>query len=139
MSQSIEKLQKAMQHAMKIRPKVRGFPYMAETLRMAGVLKNIWTLPSCQAIYLMKDGNVVSQGENLVTGFSEIPKFDQAALIHALREDQEGRSAFPAFLTFAWQAGVIRYEVDFEKRNVTYYGANGEAYLEDYPAVEVKW
>ncbi|HWU43154.1 MAG TPA: DUF1398 family protein [Bdellovibrio sp.] len=138
MNHPIEKLQKAMRHAMEIRPKVGGFPYLAEALRMAGVLKNIWTLPSCQSIYLMKEGNVVSQSSSIVAGFAEIPRFDKEALIRALRDDQEGRSIFPEFLNRAWQAGVIRYEVDFEKRNVAYYGANGEIYVEDYPPVEVR-
>lgn len=138
MSPAIEKLQQAMQHAMKIRPKVGGFPYLAETLRQAGVCKNTWALPSCQSMYVMKEGSVISQGAPLVTGFTDIPKFDQDALIRALRTDQAGQSTFPEFLMSAWQAGVVGYDVDFEKRSVTYYGACGEKYIEEYPAVEVK-
>jgi uncharacterized protein YbcV (DUF1398 family) len=35
MSKAIENLETAFQRAMEIRPKVGGFPYLAETLRMA--------------------------------------------------------------------------------------------------------
>jgi uncharacterized protein YbcV (DUF1398 family) len=86
----------------------------------------------------MTDGSVVQQGAPLVTGTHEIPKFDREALITALRTDQEGRSTFPEFLQAAWKAGVVGYEVDFPERKVIYYGAHGESYREEYPAVEVK-
>jgi len=36
MSTAIERLQSAQQQAMAGRPKVGGFPYLAETLRRAG-------------------------------------------------------------------------------------------------------
>ena len=41
MSNAIENLQAAQKHAMTIRPRVGGFPYLAEALRRAGVIKNI--------------------------------------------------------------------------------------------------
>ncbi len=137
MSQMTDKLLEAQKHAMSIRPKVGGFPVLAEVLRQAGVQINRWSLPSCQSVFLMKDGAVVQQGTPLVTGVHEIPKFDQAALISALRSDQEGRSAFPEFLQSAWKAGVTGYDVDFAERKVIYYGASGESYTEKYPAVEL--
>jgi uncharacterized protein YbcV (DUF1398 family) len=68
MSEAIENLQRAQQRAMAGRPKVGGFPYLAETMR---------------------------------------------------------------------RAGVVRYDVDFAAHKVSYYGAHGEEYVEDYPAVEV--
>jgi len=37
---AIEKLQAAQKKAMEGRPKVGGFPYLAETLRRAGVTRN---------------------------------------------------------------------------------------------------
>ncbi len=66
---------------MSIRPKVGGFPYLAEVLRSAGVTHNQWHLPSCQSLYLTKYGPVVSQGTPLVTGICEVAKFDREALI----------------------------------------------------------
>jgi hypothetical protein len=39
MSNAIESLQAAQKHAMTIRPRVGGFPYLAEALRRAGVMK----------------------------------------------------------------------------------------------------
>lgn len=137
MSKAIENLIEAQKYAMSIRPKVGGFPYLAEALRQAGITRNLWSLPSCQSIYLTKEGAVASQGTPLITGSAEIAAFDQAALVQALRRDQGGKSTFPEFLKASWEAGVISYDVDLEKRNVTYYGILGESYVEDYQAVEI--
>lgn len=137
MSKAIENLMAAFQQAMKTRPEVGGFPYLAETLRAAGVTKNIWNLPSCQSLYLTQQGPVAIQGTPLVTGTVDVPSFDEAALIKALRTDQAGKSTFPEFLKATWEAGVTSYEVDFAKRLVVYYGCQGEKYLEEYPAVNV--
>ena len=78
------------------------------------------------------------QGQPLVSGMADIPAFDREGLIRALRIDQAGESTFPEFLTSSWRCGVVRYDVDFEVRKVTYYGCNGEEYLEAYPAVEIR-
>jgi uncharacterized protein YbcV (DUF1398 family) len=137
MSQAIENIQAAMKRAVAIRPKVGGFPYLAETLRLAGVRRNRWSLPSGQALYLTETGPVVMQGAPLISGAADIPAFDKAALIKALRTDQAGESTFPEFLASAWRAGVVSYDVDFQSRKVTYVGCNGEEYVEDYPAVEL--
>ena len=138
MDKITEKLMEAQKYAMSIRPKVGGFPVLAEVLRQAGVQMNRWSLPSCQSVYLMKEGAVVQQGAPLVTGTHDIPNFDRKALIAAIRTDQEGRSTFPEFLQAAWKAGVIGYDADFIGRKVIYYGATGESYLEEYPAVDLK-
>jgi len=135
MSNAIDNLQAAFQHAMTIRPKVGGFPYLAEVLRRAGVTRNRWTLPAAQSLYLTLDGPVVVQGTPLVNGFADIPPFDREALITALRTDQAGQSSFPEFLAATWQAGVVGYDVDLVGRTVTYYGSRDEAYVEAYPAV----
>lgn len=138
MSKAIETLQAALARAMAGRPPVGGFPYLAETLRRVGVSRNLWTLPACQSLYLTAEGAVVSQGAPLLTtGFAEVPRFDREALVAALRKDQAGRSSFPEFLDGAWRAGVVRYEVDFAARTVSYHGCAGEVYVESYPPVEV--
>lgn len=133
-----EKLSEAQKYAMSIRPKVGGFPVLAEIMRQAGFQLNRWSLPSCQSVYLTKEGAVVQQGQPLATGIHEVPKFDREGLIRAIRRDQEGNSTFPEFLQAAWNAGVIGYDADFIGRKVIYYGVNGESYLEEYPAVEVR-
>jgi uncharacterized protein YbcV (DUF1398 family) len=138
MSKAIETLQAAQQRAMAGRPTVGGFPYLAATLRRAGVNRNIWDLPSCQSIYLTSEGPVVMQGTPLLTGMADIPTFDRDALIRALRTDQAGNSTFPEFLLSTWKAGVVRYEVDLEARTVTYLGCHGEQYVESYPEVKVE-
>lgn len=138
MSKAIENLQAAQQRAMSNRPKVGGFPVLAETLRRAGVTRNQWFLPACQSVYLTNDGPVVQQGPPLVTGAADVPAFDRDALIKALRRDQAGEGTFPEFLAASWRAGVIRYDVDFAARTISYYGCRGEEYVESYPAVELK-
>ena len=95
MSKAIENLNSALQRAMADRPKVGGFPYLAETLRRAGVIRNLWFLPACQSLFLTDDGPVVSQGTPLVTGMIDIPALGRDALISALRMDQAGQSTFP--------------------------------------------
>jgi uncharacterized protein YbcV (DUF1398 family) len=136
-SNAIENLQSAQQRAMAGRPKVGGFPYFAEVLRRAGVMQNLWSLPACQSLYLTDKGPVVIQGVPLINGIAHVPPFDREALITALRSDQAGKSTFPEFLLAAWKVGVVRYDVDFTARIVTYYGSNCEEYVESYPAVEV--
>lgn len=139
MSEIVNRLIEAQEYAMSIRPKVGGFPVIAEVLRQAGVQINRWSLPSCQSIYLMKEGNVVQQGKPIKTGIYEIPCFDRETLIRAIRTDQEGRSSFLEFLQAAWEAGVVGYTVDFQARTVTYYGVTGEAYVEEYPTTQISF
>jgi uncharacterized protein YbcV (DUF1398 family) len=137
MSKAIENLEAAQKRAMAIRPKVGGFPYLAETLRRAGATRNFWYLPACQSIFLTDDGPVVTVGAPLSMGTMDIPPFNREALISALRIDQAGESTFPEFLAASWRAGVVRYDVDFAARTVAYYGCNGDEYVEAYPAVDL--
>lgn len=138
MSKAIVNLEAAQQRAMAARPKVGGFPYLAETLRRAGVSSNVWFLPACESLYLTDEGQVVVQGTPLLSGAADVPRFDRDALIRALRVDQAGESTFAEFLLASWQAGVVRYDVNLNARTVSYYGCLGESYIESYPAVEVK-
>ena len=126
-----------MNHAMAHRPKVGGFPFLAECLRQAGVQKNLWALPGAQSIFVMNDAVIVQQSTPLVSGMAEVPTFDKEALLAALRSDQAGESTFPEFLAASWKAGVVSYEVDFSAHTVSYCGARGEKYVESYPAVEI--
>lgn len=137
MSKATENLMEALERAEKIRPRVGGFPYLAEVMRLAGVTRNVWSLPGCQSVFLTQNGPVVMQGKPLVEGVADVPAFDEGALIQALRIDQAGESSFPEFLDASWRAGVVRYDVDLEARTVAYQGCNGEEYIEAYPAVSI--
>ncbi len=137
MSKAIQNLITAQELAFKIRPKAFGFPYLAEVFRSAGITRNFWNLPSCQSLFLTKEGPIMMQGTPLVTGLVDVPSFNREALILAIRTDQAGESSFPEFLEASWKAGVISYDVDFVNRTVTYYGCFGEKYLEEYPAVTI--
>ena len=68
MSSATENLSSALALAMTGRPKVGGFPYLAEVLRRAGVVRNVWALPSCQSLYLTEHGPVMMQGAPRVSG-----------------------------------------------------------------------
>lgn len=137
MSTAIDNLNSAMQRAAGIRPKSGGFPFFAESLRQAGITRNIWSLPACQSLFLTEQGPIVMQGSPLISGTVDVPDFDREALIRALRTDQAGESTFPEFLAASWRAGVVRYDVDFAARKVVYQGSNGEEYVESYPAVKL--
>ena len=137
MSKAIENMNKALERAAAIRPKVGGLPYLAGSLRDAGVIRNVWSLPASQSLFLTNLGPVVMQGPPLVSGTVDVPDFDQDALITALRLDQAGESTFPEFLASTWRAGVVRYDVEFAAHTVAYLGCNGEEYVEAYPAVEI--
>ena len=99
--------------------------------------RNVWALPACQSLFLTNDGPLVIQGAPLATGTIDVPRFDREALIAALRRDQAGESTFPEFLAASWRAGVVRYDVNFAERTVSYFGCHGEEYVEAYPAVEL--
>jgi uncharacterized protein YbcV (DUF1398 family) len=129
MSKATDNLQAAQQRAAAGRPKVGGFPYLAETLRRAGVTLNIWFLPACLSLYLTNDGPVATQGTPLAR--------DREALKAALRTDQAGNSTFPEFLVGSWRAGVVRYDIDLAAYTVSHCGCRGEEYVEPYPSVEV--
>lgn len=137
MNEAISNLQAAQARAIAARPRVGGFPFLAETLRCAGITRNVWQLPACASLYLTDHGAVIQQGTPLVSGTVDVPSFDEDALIAALRTDQAGDSSFPEFLAATWKAGVVTYDVDLLKRVVTYIGCLGESYIETYPAVEL--
>ena len=135
MKSAIENLQIALRRGEAIRPKVGGFPYLAECLRRAGAKRNRWSLPSCQSIFITDSGTVAIQGQPLVSGFVDVPPYCEPSLIAALRADQAGETSFPEFLAASWKAGVVAYDVDFVARKVSYFGAHGECYVEAYAEV----
>ncbi len=134
---AIENLQSAQAHAMSIRPRVGGFPVLAKVLHEAGVRRNEWFLPAAESVYLTDLGPVVQQGEPIATGTLDVPVYDEEALIRALRVDQAGESTFPEFLLSTWKAGVVRYVVDLDAREVVYHGLGGESYTEAYSDVSL--
>jgi len=137
MSSIIDTITAAQAHAAAVRPRVGGFPYLAEALRRAGVTAYFFDVPSMSVVYATDEGDVLQPGELLRSVKTVIPPFDEAALIAALRTDQAGLSTFPEFVEASLRAGVVRYEVDTSARTCTYYGVHGERYVEHYPEVEL--
>lgn len=134
-----EDLQRAFQIGLKLKPQIGGFPVLAEILRRSGVKRNTWHLPSAQSIYITEKGNLVQQDTPLVSGLMDIPLFQKEEVVRCIRADQAGETAFPEFLVGIWKAGVVKYEIDFERRIVSYYGIDEvrHIYVEEYPAVNV--
>jgi len=62
-----------------------------------------------------------------------VPPFNRDALIAALRAHQLGNSSSPSSSQATSVPALSAYDVDFAARKVTYYGCNGEEYVEDYP------
>jgi len=133
----ITTIEDAQARAARVRPAVGGFPYLAEVLRQAGVERYVFDVPSASVVYVTSAGDVLQPGGLIRSEKTVIPRFDEDALIAAIRTDQEGRSTFPEFVEASFQAGVTRYEVDTAQRTCSYSGVRGELYVEHYPAVEV--
>ncbi|GGF23179.1 DUF1398 family protein [Subtercola lobariae] len=125
----------ALERASAVRPRVGGFPYLAESLRAAGVSAYIFDVPSSTVVYLTEQGAVLQPGSLALAGLTLIVPFDEDRLIEAIRVDQRGESSFPEFVEATFQSGVIRYEVDTAARTCTYRGPGEEKYVESYPAV----
>ncbi len=137
MSSIIAKVAAATAYGTSVRPKVGGFPYLAEAMRQAGITKNYFDVPSMSMVFVTDEGDVLRPGVPLYNEPVVVPQFDKAALMAALRADQQGNSTFPEFVEASFRAGVIRYEVSTAARACTYFGARGEQYVENYPAVEL--
>ncbi len=132
----IEHVVEAQQRGAAGRPKVAGFPYLAETLRLAGVTRIAVTVPSWTTVLTTAEGSVLQQGSPMTEGTVEVRPFDRDAFVTALRADQAGEMAFPDWMEATWRAGVVWYEVDLHARTCTYRSPAGDSYVEQYPAVE---
>lgn len=133
----LDKLKNAMARSENGKPKIGGFPYLAECLRQEGFTKNTYYLPSSDSFYYSTKGSLVVPGKSVIEAVSFCPNFSEEELISALRSDQARQTTFAEFLKNTWKSGVVRYEVDFVERYVIYFGINGEEYKEIYPEVEV--
>jgi uncharacterized protein YbcV (DUF1398 family) len=124
---------------MRLRPPVGGFPYLAESLRQAGISTVHCDVAQMSTIYRTTNGAVIDQQAPLVRGLKSIGAFDEDAVIAAIRQDQRGESTYGEFMADIWTAGVVSYDVDLEARTCTYYGidTSTDVYIEEYPHVEL--
>lgn len=133
-----ERIGAALETAGRVRPRVGGFPYLAEALRVAGVRTVHIDVAGCTTVYRFTDGAAISRGEPLTGGLSSVAAFDADALVAALRRDQAGDSTYREFMVSTWAAGVVDYDVDLSARTCTYRGAlDGDVYVESYAAVDL--
>jgi uncharacterized protein YbcV (DUF1398 family) len=132
-----ERITGAQARGAEIRPKVGGFPYLAESLRLAGVTHIDVTVPSWTTVLTTAEGSVVQQGTPMTTATTEVPSFDLDAFVAGLRADQAGHITFPEWMEASWRAGVVWYRVDLSARTCTYRSPAGDSYVEHYPAVDL--
>ncbi len=133
----VETITAAQERGASIRPQVGGFPYLAESLRLAGVSRIEVTVPSWTTVLTTAAGSVVQQGTPMIEGAVEAPAFDRDSFLTALRADQAGTMAFPDWMEATWRAGVVWYSVDLQERTCTYRSPAGDSYVEHYTAVEI--
>ena len=133
MSKAIENLEGAQQRAMAGRPKVGGFPYLAETLRRAGVTRNHWFLPACQSLYITQGSD--RSWSRALRCYRAPRMCHHSTVKRSLQRCERTRLARAPSLSFcsaSWRAGVVSYDVDCAARTCTYYGSAGEkAYLKN--------
>lgn len=134
----VETIANAQSRGAAIRPRVGGFPYLAESLRLAGVTRIAVTVPSWTTVLTTAEGSVVQQGTPMTEASAAVPPFDLDAFRTALRADQDGHITFPDWMEATWRAGVTWYEVDLDGRTCTYRSPAGDSYVEHYPAVELE-
>lgn len=133
----VETITRAQERGAAIRPTAGGFPYLAESLRRAGVTRITVTVPSWTTVLATARGSVVQQGTPMTAATTEVPPFDLDAFVAALRANQEGHNTYPEWMEATWRAGVVWYEVDLAARTCTYHSPAGDTYVEDYPAVDI--
>jgi len=133
----VDTITTAQRRGAALRPPIGGFPYLAESLRLAGVTHIEVTVPAWTTVLTTAQGSVIQQGSPMVDGTVEVPPFDRDAFLSALRDDQEGRATFPEWMEATWRAGVTWYTVDLAARTCTYRSPAGDTYVEDYAAVEL--
>ena len=137
MSTAIALMTAAQARAARVRPKVGGFPYLAEVFRQAGVTNCYYTVPSMTALYITTSGSVVQQDKPIVTEMVDVPGFNEANLVAAINVDKAGDCTFTEFVEALWRAGATGYQIDFVARTCTYFGVAGERYLESYNEVDL--
>jgi uncharacterized protein YbcV (DUF1398 family) len=77
-------------------------------------------------LYRFADGEtVIHQNENPIMAIAD--KFDEILTIKAIRDNQQGKSDYPAFINDIAKAGVRFYEATLNGPNkrVTYIGSGG--------------
>jgi len=131
----VETVQQAQRRGAAARPRVNGFPYYAEALRVAGITAVETSVATGGSIYHLADGAVAQTSDPIAGSVSAVPDWDEAALIAAIRADQAGQTTFADFLADSWKAGVIRFRVDLTDHTCTYFGAAGHRYVEAFPTV----
>ncbi len=127
----------AQERGAAVRPRVGGFPYLAESLRLAGVTRIAVTVPSWTTVLTTAEGSIVQQGTPMSPSAMEVPPFDVEMFVASLRDDQDGRITFAEWMEATWRAGVVWYEVDTNSRTCTYRAPSGECYVERYEAVDL--
>lgn len=111
----------------------RSYPELAKKLTGKGILSYTVETGTGTILYRMDNGeNVLHAGEGGIRDIA--PAFSEKETVQAVRDSQEGKIDYPAFMNAIAAAGVRFYEATLNgsKKRVTYIG-NGGHYEELIP------
>lgn len=103
-----------------------NYPDLARRLNQIGVESYTVDVPSNYILYRFNEGkNILHPGN--ITPRTIIEKFDEQKTIQAIRNNQQGKTDYPAFMNEIAKAGVRFYEATLkgENKRVTYFGIGG--------------
>lgn len=110
----------------------RPFPEIVAGLSAAGVGSYFADYRSGRTTYYARAGDPLPMP--LPTEGKPIAKaFDADALQAAIKGSQRGEIRYPDFLDLSRAAGCVGYHVWIDGRHVTYFGQEGEIYVERFP------
>lgn len=111
---------------------IMSFPEVVKLLMSSGVERYTADLIEKKVTYYGNQDEVYTDEIPLLLPRSA-SQFDQEAIVTALREIQQNKINYQAFLKQIVMAGCCHYEVYLSGRKVIYFGRNGDNYVEKFP------
>lgn len=110
-----------------------SFPETIKKLMSVDIDRYYADLVRLEVTYYGKDGSTyqTKMPSNHTYKIGDV--FCQESLVDALRTIQRGEITYHEFLERATKAGTVSYTVFITGRQVPYFGAKGEMYIEHFP------
>ena len=110
----------------------RSFPEHLAALAAVGVEAYQADYRAKSTSYYLRSGETHQLALH-VPVFAIPTALDGAALAAAIKDSQRGELKYPEFLARSLAAGVVGYIVWIDARKVTYFGRDGQLYVEPFP------
>lgn len=113
----------------------QNFPQIVGRLIAAGFEGYQVDLRAGTATYYLPSGEAITVPAGSPP-LSDAPRFDQGAVVSAIREAQQDAPGYTyaGFCAKVAQAGCVGYLVSFPGRRVVYLGRTGETHTEHFPS-----